>query len=608
MRLRQFIALGAAIIVATTGVAYAADDPPATGKVDGKLLLVLDSSGSMKDRTSGGGTKIEAARKALKQVVSELPDDAEVGMRVFGAKVFSKKDKGACSDTQNVVPVGTIDRSALAQEIDSYKPYGETPIGNALIGASNDLGREGKRTIVLLSDGEPTCKPDPCDVARNLRKSGVDLKVNVVGLSVSGRARSTLQCIANAGGGTYYDVSSPDELASSLVSVSVRALREFRLSGKPVVGGTSTTDPLALAPGRYTDTTQGKATSRYYTIAKPRNSDVTVSAVTRPPYENLSSARLEVELLTPDGQRCAADYISRPNVLRKESVLSAGTRYSPLLAGHRKECDTAKTLLARIGSDAPVGEPFELLISTHPQITNISSLPAEITRKEINAAEDNPFEPSGTPTPVLGGVTFSDAPALEPGRYRDSLRPGEQLIYKLPSGWGRRPRFRATLETDAQGAKELSSPGIVAEVTMVSPTLHSLGRTGANGGDFWKGERPVTLTGEGIELRARNIQSHSDDIRSVSTEGDQYAVLSMANPLGRDGSHFAAPVTISVDVEGQESGAPTFAESDEKSSEGNAASSDDNGGFSWLPIGIGLAAVVLVGAGFMLGRRRITSA
>ena len=41
--------------------------------------------------------------------------------------------------------------------------------GSALKGAAEDLGTEGKRTIVLLSDGEPTCSPDPCKVAKDLR-------------------------------------------------------------------------------------------------------------------------------------------------------------------------------------------------------------------------------------------------------------------------------------------------------------------------------------------------------------------------------------------------------------------------------------------------------
>jgi Ca-activated chloride channel family protein len=607
--MRRTLAMSAMAVLVLAATPVLAEDATQV-ESDGKLVLLLDSSGSMKE-SAGGQSKISAAKAALKEVVATLPDDAQVGVRVFGAKVFSAKDKGACTDTQNVVPVGPVDRDRIGKAVAGYKPYGETPIGNALKGAAKDLGTEGKRTIVLLSDGEPTCDPDPCKVAKDLRRQGVDLTVNVVGLNVSGRARRALECIADAGGGTYYGVDQPDDLASSLVSVSVRSLRKFRLTGTPVTGGTSTADPLALKPGRYTDTTQGKATSRYYTIAKPNNSDVIVSAVARPPYDGGTTNKLEVELLTPDGQRCEADYALRPNVLQDQSILSVGAVFSPRLPGASHEaCDAAPNLLARVGLTAPAQDPFELLVTTRPRIKDFASLPAPITSDEVRTAEDAPFEPSGTPTPVVGGVTFTDAPALKPGRYRDSLRPGEQLIYRIPSSWGQRPRIRATLETDVQGAKELSLPGILAEVTMIAPTLHSLGRTGANGGNFWDGDRPVTLTGEGYELRARNIEGTSSSIRSVSAAGDQYAVLSMARPLGNDGTHFAAPVTISVDVVGTVTGKPTYA--GKVKGAGAAAqksrAADKGAGVPWLPIGIGAGAVTLLAAGFALGRRGRTSA
>ncbi len=573
-----------------------------------KLVLLLDSSGSMKE-SAGGQTKISAAKAALKDVVSKVPDDAQVGVRVFGAKVFSAKDKGACTDTQNVVPVGRVDRAGISKAIARYKPYGETPIGNALKGAVKDLGSDGKRTIVLLSDGEPTCAPDPCKVAKDLRSQGIDLKINVVGLDVSGKARSALQCIARAGGGTYYGVNDPDELASSLVSVSVRALRQFTLSGKPVTGGTSTANPLELKPGRYTDTTQGKATSRYYAVAKPKGSDLVVSAVARPPYDSGTSNKLEVELLTPDGQRCEADYAIRSNVLQDEAILTVGAIFSPRQSSSSELCRAATSLLARVGLDAPVQDPFELLVGTRPPIKDFAALPPAVTSEQSRAAQEAPFSPAGTPKPIVGGVTFTDAPALKPGRYRDTLRPGEQLIYRVSSGWGQRPRIRATLETDVQGAKELSMPGILAEVTMIAPTLHSLGRTGPNGGNFWDGERPVTLTGEGYELRARNIESSAASIKSISAAGDQYAVLSMAHPLGGDGAHFAAPVTISVDVVGNETGKPTYAGKVKGAgSTTKKPAADEGSGVPWLPIGVGAGVVALLAAGFALGRRGRASA
>ena len=122
--------------------ALLAPQPAAAAPADenGRLVLLLDSSGSMAEPAPGGGTKIDAAKDALRDVVEQLPETADVGMRVFGAKVFSRTDPGACLDTQNVVPVGPLDRDRLDAAVAKYEPYGETPIGNALRGAARDLG------------------------------------------------------------------------------------------------------------------------------------------------------------------------------------------------------------------------------------------------------------------------------------------------------------------------------------------------------------------------------------------------------------------------------------------------------------------------------------
>lgn len=129
--------------------------------VPGRMILLLDSSGSMAEPAGGGGTRIEAARSALRTVVDGLPADSEVGLRVFGATVFSRGDRGACTDSQLVVEPATENRADLAAALDDYRPYGETPIPHALEEAAADLGSEGPRSIVLVSDGESTCSPTP---------------------------------------------------------------------------------------------------------------------------------------------------------------------------------------------------------------------------------------------------------------------------------------------------------------------------------------------------------------------------------------------------------------------------------------------------------------
>lgn len=203
---------------------------PASAATEGRLVLLFDSSGSMGGKISGG-TKIAAAKQALNTVVDRLPADAQVGLRVYGSTIKDAKDPRACTDSKLVVPIGTVDKPALKTQVARYRPLGVTPIAYSLEQAAKDLGSTGRRTVVLLSDGKESCGADPCATAANLAKQGIDLKFDVIGLSVSGAARSQLQCIADKGRGTYYDADDAQQIEDSLDQLATRAFRPFRLTG-----------------------------------------------------------------------------------------------------------------------------------------------------------------------------------------------------------------------------------------------------------------------------------------------------------------------------------------------------------------------------------------
>lgn len=599
------ILIAAVLVACSAGLAPAQAEDDTSTEVDGKLVLLLDSSGSMKE-SAGGQTKIAAAKAALIDVVRQLPDDAQVGVRVFGAKVFSAKDKGACIDTQNVVPVGPLDRDGIIAAVDGYKPYGETPIGNALKGAAEDLGSEGKRTIVLLSDGEPTCSPDPCKVAKDLRAQGVDLTVNVVGLSVSGKARDALRCIADAGGGTYYGVDKPDELASSLVTTSVRAFREFSISGTPVVGGTSSGDPTAIKPGRYTDETIGADAPRHYSVDVPSKGGVVVSMTGRPEHKEAIVERVKVQLTTSGGELCAQGVAQRANTLRLRSIISTAAYYSPLAKNIKTACLKAKRLLVMVGSDATVPFPYELRVTQVPEVTNVAELPAVSPEAKGELAV---VEQTSTRTPVVGGAGFADAPELKPGTYTDSIRPGEQLLYKVSVGWGQAPHVTMRLETDAQADQALGVIGRTAMLKTFSPfgaQLTSYTGPGVTNAGSYRGSEPRVVTNDHGPVVLRNIEAGSDPLSALSYAGDFYFSLEFSEDSDAKES-YAVPLTIAVDVEGTESGVPAFATPAKGAPKQAPASDSEDGGPPWLPIGIGVGIAVLLAAGFALGRRTRTS-
>ena len=554
------------LLTSATATADTRTADPSAGEESGRLVLLLDSSGSMKERAAGGGTKIEAAKSALRDVVDELPDTARVGVRVFGAKVFDRSEKGACTDTQNVVPVGPLDRAGLREAVDRYEPYGETPIGNALKGAANDLGaaREGeKRTIVLLSDGEPTCAPDPCKVARQLGKRGIDLRINVVGLDVSGKARSALQCIAKAGNGRYFDASSAEELTDSMVQVSVRSLRLFSLCGEPVTGAVSTADATEVEPGDYVDETLPDKAPRYYLVDKPEFGAVSAAAVMRPEAGSTVDT-LRVELSTPDGTSCADDLAQRVNVLGLRTIVGTAAHYSSQVESAGSEpCVAADQLLVSVSYGGPAS-PFSLRVRTYPEVRDTGELPGAV-EPGPDPSWERTARLAGSGTPVVGGGSFEDAPELEPGTtYRDTLRPREQLIYKVPVSWGQSPRLTARLETDRTAASLQGVQGLNVRAGTYNPLGAKLTESyssanGVRGSGFYSGDEPLTVTAANPPVRWRNLESTDINLRRSSVAGHYYFTLEMGGDTDRADERFQAPVRLVVVLDGQEEKGPDFA-------------------------------------------------
>lgn len=222
------------------------------------LLLLVDFSGSMLESDGRGSTRIESAKQALETIITALPEDLEVGLRVYGHRVPSHDEAAACQDTELVVPVGPLDKEALSSTVADLDALGETPIGLSLQEAAGDLPADVPSTIILVSDGADECFPDlgpePCQVTKDLIASGIDLQLETIGLQVEPAGRSQLECMAAAGGGQFTSVQDAGLLADALAAARVRAARTFEPRGDPVQGASALIDAPELEPGTYTDT------------------------------------------------------------------------------------------------------------------------------------------------------------------------------------------------------------------------------------------------------------------------------------------------------------------------------------------------------------------
>jgi Ca-activated chloride channel homolog len=227
--------------------------------------LIIDDSGSMAQQI-GGGKKIAVAKQVLSGLVEDLPSDAKIAVRTYGRSQPSEKRD--CNDMELLIPFGKNAPARVLPGVAALKPNGMTPIAASLAAAAKDFaGKEGQNNIiVLLSDGEEDCNGDPCAAAKELHDAGIHLEVNVIGLHVKPKERAQLQCVANAGGGKYYDAVDAKEL-----KVAASEVKERVVAAAPAPAKAAAPDP-PKAPGLkviFNDTFDGKALKNQWEVLNP---------------------------------------------------------------------------------------------------------------------------------------------------------------------------------------------------------------------------------------------------------------------------------------------------------------------------------------------------
>jgi len=183
------------------------------------ILLILDSSGSMA-QVAGAEVKMAAAKRVIKEYATKIPEGTNLGLMVYGHKGSnSTADKAvSCAGIDLLYPVGQVNVVQFNTAIDSFSPTGWTPIGSSLRKAENEafVGKEGQNNfVIVVSDGIETCDSDPVSAARELKESGIQAQIDVIGFAVDATARAQLEQIAKIGGGKYYNVNSAQELSET---------------------------------------------------------------------------------------------------------------------------------------------------------------------------------------------------------------------------------------------------------------------------------------------------------------------------------------------------------------------------------------------------------
>jgi hypothetical protein len=213
--------------------------------------LIVDASNSMWGQIQGV-SKISIAKEVLEQIISGLPDEMNVGLRLYGHR-YGLNDRRACQDTELNVPIGPVAKDQLIATVKAIQPKGKTPLVFSVLEAGKDFKDIESGSIILITDGIESCEGDINSIAPALKESGIELKVHIIGFDIKEEeARKELEAIAQSTDGMYLDAKDSQELLSSLeqtLQIEYEIVDETgEVKAKGIVGG----DAIRIMEGTYT--------------------------------------------------------------------------------------------------------------------------------------------------------------------------------------------------------------------------------------------------------------------------------------------------------------------------------------------------------------------
>ena len=182
------------------------------------ILFIVDFSNSMSEKLHGT-SKINMVLDTLQEIIPNLPYEKRVGLRVYGHKGGSIIPDSACKASSLIVPMSKNSGAAIQSALFSLRPTGWTPITYSLKQAVNSdfAGVNGKKRIILLSDGGENCDESPCDYVLELTKTRQDIFIDVIAFNIyDTEANNQLKCTALVTGGKFYSANTSAELLESL--------------------------------------------------------------------------------------------------------------------------------------------------------------------------------------------------------------------------------------------------------------------------------------------------------------------------------------------------------------------------------------------------------
>ncbi|MFI2425766.1 hypothetical protein ACH5A7_16950 [Streptomyces sp. NPDC018955] len=386
----------------------------------------------------------------------------------------------------------------------------------------------------------------------------------------------------------------------------------FAGDARRVDGAASTAESVPLEPGRTYRSTLPASGTVYYRLELDGATSAYASATAVPPAGRTASVIDGVKVSVQDGEGRSCD-------VDTASFGAAGSRH-PVAAWVMREISPRRSLCQEAGTyylSVERVDPDGASSSPGPwetELTVVSEPPAEkadatSAPKEWNSAPPQPLP--GKPERRSGGAGFARAVPVGQGVWKDDIRPGQTLFYKVPVDWGQ--QLYATAELGASGTGGSGYTAAALDLDLYNPVRGHVVDVGV-GYDGGRKEQSLTPL---PPVAYANRYAAVRQTGAMRFAGSYYLVAHLSAAVADDFGDGPVPLTLRVRLDGAAQDGPGYAGESvppgvftvtEEDREAVAEDTGDDAVFRALAVGgIGTGTALLAGLGvWALAARRRT--
>lgn len=325
----------------------------------------------------------------------------------------------------------------------------------------------------------------------------------------------------------------------------------FAEDARRIEGASGTSGAVPLDPGTTYRSSLPRSGTVHYRLELDGASHtyVSVTAVPGTDAEVTAADGIRVSVQDADGGSCSLDGATFGAAHSPRPVTALVARE---IAPGRTRCQDPGTYYVTVERSRPQDSPpqpwdLELTAVTEPHTRGNG-----VTTAPESWDSASPAPLTGEPERRAGGSGFADATPVGQGAWRDDIRPGQSLFYKVPVDWGR--RLHATAELGGSGG------GSGYATSALRLALHNPVRGEVD--DAAKGYtgRPATVALAALPpVDHANRNSPDGQVGAMRFAGAYYLVVHLAAQVADDFGEGPFGLTLRVRLTGAAEAGPEYA-------------------------------------------------